>query len=210
LLTALEGLRSLAPRDDAAAWRELAGLWGLDAAAIGGADPCAKLRTGELRCFRSSAGTLDQLRQLDRPVLLVLRDGDGQTRLLRLVSLGSRRAVLASGPATFAVPLDQLARLWRGEFATLWRSPLAYGDPLTPGARGPAVDALARGLADWRQAAPPASGQLLSGALAEQLAGFQVAQSLRPDGIAGPTTFMQLNRVQGVAEPRLIPGLAER
>ena len=210
LLPALGSLRSLAPRDDAAAWRELAGLWGLDAAAIGGADPCAMLRTGELRCFRSVAGTLDQLRQLDRPVLLVLRDGDGQTRLLRLVSLGSRQAVLASGPATYAVSLDQLARLWRGEFATLWRSPPAYGDPLTPGARGPAVDALARGLADWRQAAQPASGQGLSGALAEQLAGFQVAQSLRSDGIAGPTTFMQLNRVQGVVEPRLAPGLAER
>jgi general secretion pathway protein A len=72
------------------------------------------------------------------------------------------------------------------------------------------VDALARGLAAWRQVAPPAPGQGLSGALAEQLAGFQVAQSLRPDGIAGPTTFMQLNRVQGVAEPRLIPVLAER
>ena len=48
------------------------------------------------------------------------------------------------------------------------------------------------------------------GALAEQLAGFQVAQSLRSDGIAGPTTFMQLNRVQGVVEPRLAPVLAER
>ena len=209
-LPALAGLRGLAPRDDAAAWRELAVLWGLDAAAIGGTDPCAMVRALDLRCFRSGGGTLDQLRQLDRPVLLVLRDGEGQTRQLRLVSLGVRQALLASGAATYAVSLDQLARLWRGEFATLWRCPPAYGDPLTPGARGPSVDALARGLAAWRQVAPPAPGQGLSGALADQLAGFQVAQSLRPDGIAGPTTFMQLNRVQGVAEPRLTPLLAER
>jgi general secretion pathway protein A len=32
---------------------------------------------------------------------------------------------------------------------------------------------------------------------------FQRAQGLKPDGIAGPTTFMQLNRVSGVDEPRL-------
>ena len=32
----------------------------------------------------------------------------------------------------------------------------------------------------------------------------QLAQGLRPDGIAGPTTFMQLNRATGVDEPRLL------
>ena len=33
-----------------------------------------------------------------------------------------------------------------------------------------------------------------------------MAQGLRPDGIAGPTTFMQLNRATGVSEPRLETG----
>lgn len=210
VLPPLDGLQGLAPRDEAAAWRELAGLWGLDAAAIGGADLCQSLRTGPWRCFRTGNSTLALLRQLDRPGFLVLRGADGQGRPARLVSLGARRAVLAIGGQTYGVPLDQLASLWRGEFGTLWRSPPGYGDALAPNASGPAVDSLARGLAVWQQDRSPAPGQVLVGALAERLAGFQVSQSLRPDGIAGPTTFMQLNRVQGVVEPRLSPDLVER
>ena len=65
------------------------------------------------------------------------------------------------------------------------------------------MDALAGGLAALRQQPVPAPGQVLAGALAERLAGFQMAHSLRPDGIAGPTTFMQLHRALGLDEPRL-------
>jgi general secretion pathway protein A len=32
---------------------------------------------------------------------------------------------------------------------------------------------------------------------------FQLARGLRPDGLAGPTTLMQLNRAVGIDEPRL-------
>jgi general secretion pathway protein A len=201
---------SVFTRDEPAAWRELATLWGVDAAALTDDAPCAALRTRQLRCHRGSGGTLALLRQLDRPAWLLLHGDDGQAHLARLVSLDDRRAVLAAGAQRFSLPMPQLARWWRGEFNTLWRSPDAYADPLPPGARGAAVDALARGLAALRQEPAPPAGQVLSGPLAERLAAFQVAQSLRPDGIAGPTTFMQLNRAQGVAEPRLGPSPSER
>ena len=207
------------PRDEAAGWRALALLWGLDAAALGPAapasgaalaDPCVALRARQLRCFRTAASTLAALRALDRPGLLTLHTADGQVRVARLVGLGPTRAVLASGEQTFSLPLDGLARHWRGEFATLWRPPAGYADALQPGARGPAVDALAGGLAALAGQPAPAPGQGLAGPLAERLAGFQVAQSLRPDGIAGPTTFMQLSRALGMAEPRLATPLPER
>ncbi len=236
-------------RDEAAGWRALALLWGLDAAALGAAgptgaavgmtaptgaavgmtapasaaagmaalataaplaDPCVALRARQLRCFRTAASTLAGLRQLDRPGLLTLHTADGQVRVARLVGLGATRALLASGEQTFSLPLDALARHWRGEFATLWRPPAGYAEALQPGARGPAVDALAAGLAALSQQPAPAPGQGLAGALAERLAGFQVAQSLRPDGIAGPTTFMQLSRALGHTEPRLATDLPER
>ena len=191
------------PTDEAPAWRSLAALWGVDAAALGGADPCQAVRAHQLRCFRTSSGTLDLLRQLDRPALLQLHGPGAQVRVARLVGLGSQRAVLATDGQVVSVPVDALARVWRGGFATLWRIPAGYVELLQPGARGAAVDNLAQRLAVVQRGPPPPPGQALSGALAERLAGFQVAQSLRSDGIAGPTTFMQLNRVQGVVEPRL-------
>ena len=208
-LDAAQGLAAL-PRDGLAAWRDLAALWGLDAAALGDADPCQVARARQLRCYRTALSTLAGLRQLDRPGLLTLHAADGQARVARLVSLGSRRLVLASGGQTFSLPLEGLAGRWRGEFATFWRPPEGYAEALQPGARGPAVDALAGGLAALRQQPAPAPGQVLVGALADQLAGFQMAHSLRPDGIAGPTTFMQLHRALGLAEPRLATDPPER
>ena len=196
--------------DEARAWRDLAPLWGWQLPATVANDPCLGARTQQLRCYRTAAGTLVQLRQLDRPVLLVLHAGDGLPRFARLVSLGAQRAVLAAGEQRYAVSIDELARLWRGEFATLWRVPEGYQRPLAAGASGPAVDHLAQGLAVLRREPPPAPGQVLGGELASRLAGFQLAQGLQPDGLAGPTTFMQLNRALAVVEPRLAPAAPQR
>ena len=196
--------------DEARAWRDLAPLWGWQLPATVANDPCLGARTQQLRCYRTAAGTLVQLRQLDRPVLLVLHAGDGLPRFAPLLSLGAQRAVLAAGEQRYAVSIDELARLWRGEFATLWRVPEGYQRPLAAGASGPAVDHLAQGLAVLRREPPPAPGQVLGGDLASWLAGFQLAQGLQPDGLAGPTTFMQLNRALAVVEPRLAPAAPER
>ena len=40
-------------------------------------------------------------------------------------------------------------------------------------------------------------------ALRSRLNAFQVAQGLKPDGLAGPLTLMQINRATGVDEPQL-------
>ena len=193
------------PHEAATGWRELAGLWGVPAPLPGAADPCRALRAQALRCLRNSSITLAQLRQMDRPGLLALQLGDGPPRWVRLQALGADSAQLAHAGQTVSLPLAEFSRLWRGDFATLWRPPPAYVDTLQAGASGPAVDALAQALASALRLPPPAPGQVLAGALAARLASFQVAHSLRPDGMAGPTTFMQLNRSTGVAEPRLAP-----
>ena len=195
--------------DEARAWRDLAPLWGWQVPAAMLGDPCLGARAQQLRCYRTAAGTLVQLRQLDRPVLLVLREGDGPPRFARLLSLGAQRAVLAAGEQRYALTIDDLARLWRGEFSTFWRVPDGYQRPLEAGAVGPAVDTLARSLALLRGDPPSLPGQVLAGDLASRLAAFQLAQGLQPDGLAGPTTFMQLNRALAVAEPRLAAAALE-
>ena len=200
------------PRDDLGGLRALAQLWGAAPVSPGLRDVCGALRPQQLRCLRSSGGTLAQLRQMDRPALLWLHLGEAAPRVARLVALDARQAVLA-GPAPgqeLALPLARLSTAWRGEFATLWRSPPGYAEALQPGARGPVVDALSLALAQALPATPLPAGQTLAGELAGRLSAFQVSQSLRADGLAGPTTFMQLNRASGVAEPRLLAAAAEK
>ena len=190
----------LLPHDERALWRELAAAWSVEPP-VG--DPCSAGAKYPLHCFRSGSTTLALIRQFDRPGLVTLSDAQGRPVHARLVGLDAQSARLATGSYQWTLPLEELAGLWRGDFATFWRPPEGYTKPLGEGATGPAVQALAAGLARQRDEPPPAAGAVLDAALRARLAAFQLVQGLKPDGLAGPTTFMLLNRALGVAEPRL-------
>ncbi len=184
-------LLAAALSDEAQGWRELSLRWNV---AIGDGEPCAAAARAELACYRSTGG-LQGVRQLDRPALLTLREPGGARVFAQLLAVADDRATLGVGRQRFDLTLPALARVWRGEFATFWRTP--------PG---------------WRTGAdgnppPPLSGWLLQqlggepvnggASLRERVAAFQLSQGLQPDGRPGPVTLMQLNRVAGVDEPHL-------
>ena len=104
-----------------------------------------------------------------------------------------------------AVALVSLANLWLGDFATYWQAPSGYQRALGDGDSGPPVDQLAAQLAALRGEAPPAGAQRFDAAFKARVQAFQLAHGLRADGLAGPTTYMQLARAGGVRnEPRLM------
>ena len=186
---------------EAAAWTELAALWGLEAQA---GDPCQAASRSGLQCFRA-VGSLALIRQLGRPVLLRLHTPKAEPSFALLTGLGGDRATLLFGGDTHTVSLVGLGAIWRGEFATLWRLPAGYRG-IAPGQAGPAVDWLATALARSAGAPPPGPGQMMDPALTGRVQAFQVAQGLVPDGRPGPMTLMLLNQASGVAEPRLLTG----
>jgi general secretion pathway protein A len=149
------------------------------------------------------------LRSLDRPGVLTLYDEAGKPLYVLLTALGVDSASLrGAGGSTQTVLLSALAKSWRGEFATLWRSPPAYGGRMPTGQNGPAVDWVAQQLARALGEVPPATPGTLDAALQERIANFQLTRGLKPDGRVGPITLMHLNRVAGVDEPRLQPTVA--
>ncbi len=195
--------------DESAALRELAASWG---AALPPGPACSQAAAQGLACWRHRSGNLPLLSQLDRPVVLALVDEGGRTAHARLVALGPAGAVLAAGTRQWTLPTARLAALWRGELLTVWRLPASIHPALAgaaaglgPGASGPAVAALQQALDRAAgQAAPADPGTLrYDSGLRQQVAAFQLAAGLKPDGLAGPTTFMQLNRALAVDEPRL-------
>jgi len=179
---------SIALRSESAGWRELAALWQLE---LGDGDPCEQAQRRQLACFRGSSG-LAQVRELDRPVLLTLRDGQDKPSYMLLTAIDDRTATLRAGGESREVSWWVLAGLWRGEFATLWRVP--------PGFREPAVDPPPQPLAAWVDGRVPGQREQ---PLKARITAFQVAHGLRPDGLAGPLTLMQINRASGVEEPHL-------
>ena len=207
--TAAEGASASAPawsealwwRDEDSAWRAAAIRWGVSLPARG--EACPTLLRQRLSCFRGR-GSLAQIRLLDRPTLLSLVDGQGASGQVLLLGFSGEQALLNAAGGALRVPVDQLLTQWRGDFATLWRSPPGYAGLLNDGRRGPAVVQLRRLLdqAEGRPPTEPADASFDAG-LKARVSTFQARQGLTPDGLAGPTTFMLLNRATGVAEPRL-------
>ena len=199
LVDAATLMKDAAPAE-ALAWQDLATLWQFDLKA---GDPCNQLYRARLVCFRNSGG-LSLLTQLDRPALLALQDGSGATRHAVLTRLVGDEAWLQLGSNKVRVPLAVLSGLWRGDFATLWLAPEGYRAKVQLGQTGPVVDWLAEqlGRIDKQAAGNPAR---FDRALQARLQAFQLTQGLKPDGVAGATTFMLINQATGVPEPRLKP-----
>ena len=179
-------------RNEAQAWRALALRWGL---AVASGDACQAAATAGVLCWRGGDG-LTAVRQLDRPGLLMLRDPAGRPLYAELVALSDDRVTLQAGASRWVLSLPALAQVWRGEFATLWRTPPGWRLPVES-AQSPQAQAWLQGELD--RATPVAVGTPLR----VQVQAFQVAQGLAPDGVAGPLTLIRLNRAAGVDEPRL-------
>jgi len=185
--------------DEKTAWRELLPMWGIDGYS---GDPCTAAARRQVRCARFGA-TLPMVKSLARPGLVWLRDDTGRSTTALLVGLNEKRATLRAGDETLAVQTAALAKVWRGDFATAWRLPPGYASVVTEGASGPLVDRLATQIASFAGEPAPAPGQTMDAEMLAKVTKFQTAHGLPADGKAGPTTFMQLNRVTGIDEPRL-------
>ena len=189
-----------AHRSENDAWRELAGGWSL---ALTEGDPCQAAARQQVQCFRSKGTGLSLIRQLGRPGILTLYDNNQPVYAL-VTGLSDQHATLVIGGRAQAVPLAALAGVWRGDFATFWRAPAGYVSSTV---------ALAAPVTEWvstrLQSLPAvASAAGNEAPLRSRVYVFQIAQGLTPDGVAGPMTFMQLNRATGVDEPRLTAAVA--
>jgi general secretion pathway protein A len=176
--------------DEASGWQALATLWG--EAAV---EPCAAPATNGLRCYRSASFTLAQIRQLDRPGLVTLREENGRLRSALLLAADAQRVLLQRGQAQDSLDAADFGARWLGDYATLWR---ARGSPESKASAEWMAAQLQASTPGAASAAAPTAGQAV-----ERVKAFQRAQGLAADGVPGSLTLMQLNRALGVDEPRL-------
>ncbi len=188
------GTEGQALRALAQAWRQR---WTSD-------DPCpSEGPAAQVFCYRSPAG-LALIRQLDRPVVLTLRDATHPEAFVILWGLDGDQ-VLTEGPKGLQTwPVAVVSSRWRGDFVALWQAPEGYRSKILPGQKGPALDWVATRLAQVDKGPAPALPARLGGELNTRVLSFQVAQGLKADGVVGATTFMQLNRLTHVSEPALL------
>ncbi|WP_395406522.1 AAA family ATPase [Pseudoduganella sp. UC29_106] len=179
--------------------RTLASQWGVQ---LSDGEGCAEAARQNLRCLQTKGG-LDEIRLLDRPVLIKLRDDPVRPGYALLTALEANSATLFVGGKRETLSTEALEARFDGGFLTFWRAPRAWRDEVSQGDRGPDVDWLARRLAQLRGAKKPLDNQPLDDGTLRALREFQSSQRLKADGVAGPKTFIRLNQLGGVQEPRL-------
>jgi general secretion pathway protein A len=189
----------IAGTDEISSLRELGSLWD---ATLAGAAPCEAALAANLRCYQGKGG-LYELRMLDRPAVIMLHDG-AATRYALLTGLTDTAATLVSGGITQRVGIASLARQLGGEFTTLYKMPRGFRSQIVAGAQGADVDWIAQRLAQINDDEAPPVERPFDRRTRALLKAFQQAQNMKPDGVAGPRTYMRLNQLSGVTEPRLL------
>jgi general secretion pathway protein A len=185
------------------ALRELARLWGQTLPA---GEPCEAALQFNLRCHQGRGG-LYALRVLDRPAVVTLHDGPKVSYAV-LTALGQRSVTLAAGGKRETVDLAAFVPRFDGEFTTLWKVPRGFRDHVEEGDHGADVDWIAEHLAQLDGVAAPSVDTPFGERTETLLRAFQLKQNLKADGVAGPRTYMRLNRLAGVDEPRLLASAA--
>ena len=189
------GIAGRASADEAL--RDLAALWGQP---LSSDHPCAEASKLGLRCHQGRGG-LYELRLLDRPAMLALHDGAAPVSYVLLTGLTDTTATLNAAGKRIEIGVAALAARFDGEFTTFWKIAPQYREQINLRDHGADVDWLSVHLAQLNGKPAPAPGQPLDRDL---LRSFQTAQNLKTDGVAGPRTYMRLNQLGGVAEPRLL------
>ncbi len=180
-----------------AALRELGALWGQP---LPDGEPCVAALKLNLRCHQGKGG-LYELHLLDRPAMIALHDGANPLSYALLTGMGENSVTLTIAGTAHVVSVAMLATRFDGEFTTFWSVPHTFREAITARDKGADVDWLASHLAQQAGLVAPAPNRPLDQAL---LRDFQARQNLKADGLAGPRTYMRLNQLGGVAEPRLL------
>ena len=212
-----EGLLTKSRQTDmATAFSALFRQWQTEIPSVPGMTPCQQAATAGLRCYRDR-GNWTTLRHLNRPAVLELVDRHQQKHYVTVIRIEEEQITVTAGDQEATINQAQIEPLWFGEFTILWQPPNLGSAVIKEGDRGPDVlwlraqlnrvaairdEALAK---DASGAVPPSP--VFDEDLKKQVMAFQRANLIKPDGIVGEQTLIQLNRkTAGNAIPLLCPG----
>src|SRR5437879_3319670 len=203
----LDRHRVTAALGTASAFDRLLALWGAHYER-NTTDPCTQAMRQGLECV-TERGSFGQLRQYNRPAILLLNDAAGASREVVLTALDDEQGrIELGGPRT--VRLGELSRYWLGDFIMLWRPASSPVKALSAGMRGAEVRWLRRSLQRLHgvNADAPAS-EVFDAELTGWVRDFQREHQLAVDGIAGVRTQIALASALGGSDTPLLSAAAE-
>jgi general secretion pathway protein A len=186
-----------------AAFQQLMALWKASYRP-GTLDGCSQAIAQGLRCL-IQRGSLAQLRQLNRPAILMLNDDAGTAYQIVLRELSDSSAQLQLGDQSVTINVSELTRYWYGDFVLLWHPVSKEVRDLSAGMHGSQVRQLRTLLNHWSGTGSLATASDdYDASLVQLVEQFQRANRLTVDGIAGIETQIALDSALATADSPLL------
>jgi general secretion pathway protein A len=196
-------LRTTNESGSLAAWTQLFARWSVKLPAAVAPEYCVFANDLGLYCLVEK-GSWGLLRQYNRPAIMELVTGAGQSVAVVLQHLDDRVAEVMIGNESLRLNLSEVDRYWFGKFILLVRLPPSGYMLLAPGDRNPDVVWLRQLLEAAQQVKLPSDDpQYFDTALQREVIDFQRRRGLTPDGVVGKQTLIQLNTHSGRNVPLL-------
>jgi len=201
----IEQILSDASNNQAAAFQQLFKTWGTTYDDQSKITACKQAEKFSLSCLYKN-GNLNTLKIHNRPAVLTLINGKGESRYITITSLHDNSATIFSNGTPYTVKLSDLDRYWYGQFTLLWQKPEHYSSSVTPGDSGYMVNWLYKQLSKIDH--DSSANMVIStydDYLVNKVKAFQLRQGLHADGIVGPITIIHINTLSDMKVPSLIP-----
>jgi len=157
---------------------------------------CERATKGGLRCF-NGRGNWTTLRNLNRPVILELIDGNQRRHYAAVVLMEERDITLDFGTQQVTLDRAGIEPFWFGDFILLWKPAPLDSSVIKERDTGPDVLWLRSQLdrLEGTQGKPdaPSPSPLFDDMLKRRVMDFQRAHFVKADGIVGEQTLIQLN-----------------
>ena len=194
-------------RDDLSeqeAYRALLAAWGVDYEIGRDGSACKHAQRFELACL-NRIGSLGSLRHMGLPAVLTLFSENGEKYYAFLRRIGEDEARFIVGANQLDIPIDEIDKIWRGQFVMLWKVPPTYKSPLQPGTIGPLTKWVSLQLDRYEGNPDPLPGRsFYDDVLVERVKKFQRDVGEPADGIVGINTLIQLSKYTDSEIPLLV------
>lgn len=160
--------------------------------------PCGRNLKIAQQCAKVSLHTWTDIKELNRPVILVMSTPEKFSTYLVLIGLHEENALILNAQReNIVVPLSKVGRNWTGEAVYLWKRPPGFSETLLLGDTSPTVAWVAQQFAKLDKQKEPLSDDLFSLALHERIKIFQRMQGINADGNINEQTLLKVNELVG-------------
>jgi general secretion pathway protein A len=178
--------------------------WNLDYNIELDGEACNFALDNQLRCETESSWWW-QLSSLNRPVILNLTTASNTNIYAVLVSIEGTNARMNFAGKEMLLSKEQVLEYWNGEISYFWQSPPNYEKPLSVSMTGLPVQWLLTNFAKLDNLdliVPP--NAIYDTKLKQTVKKFQLTNSLKADGVAGPYTIIKLTTLTNNSVPTLL------